>query len=153
MHDTAADWAEVYRASRYAFPFQGEWLEFTLRGERAGLDRLDRSVTLITAWNPDSVDHSAAWNTAANLRLTAALEQAQVEHRDAWGASLPGVEPAWRESGFAVLGWSQEQAAAWGRKWSQRAVVWLDSEASLLLFCASGEALACGMEILAGGQA
>lgn len=139
------DWIEVYQASRYAVPAGEVWRVFALDGDEAPFADLERSITLITAWNPNSQEQSAEWNAAANDRLRSALEKAGFEFEDSWGASLPGVMPEWRESGFAVYGWTPEEASSWAVEFGQRAVVYLDGESCELLFCQEGWAVACGL--------
>ena len=139
------DWVEVYQASRYAFPWDGEWREFALDGDDAPMADLDASVTLITAWNPNSEERELGWNQAANAQLLEAIVTARLAWAPAWGASLPGVTPEWKEHGFALFGLERETAAEWGRRWGQRALVWLDAEASELLFVDEAYAVACGL--------
>jgi hypothetical protein len=141
----SVDWVEVYQGSRYAFPAGEGWRVFALDGEEEPFLDLERSVTLITAWNPDSSEREPAWNSAANARLAAALAEAGEDFEASWGASLPGVEPAWREEGFAVYGWTREEAGDWGRRFGQRAVVYLDPESAELVFCAEAWAVVCGL--------
>ncbi|TAH34859.1 MAG: DUF3293 domain-containing protein [Planctomycetota bacterium] len=141
----SADWEAAYRASRYAFPWHGRWREFSLDGDEPRMADLDRSVTLITAWNPGSEEKPRAWNVAANARLLRALVARQVPWEPAWGGSLPGVQPAWKEDGFAAFGWTRAEALRWGREYGQRALVWLDAETAGLLFCADGRFAPCGL--------
>ncbi len=139
------DWIEVYRASRYAFSKDGSWRVFALDGSGPSMADLEMSVTLVSAWNPGSLELPEAENRAANALLHESLETACQDFTQAWGASLPGVEPAWKEDGFAVHGLSRERAAQLGLEWGQQAVVWLDADATELLFCATGEAIPCGL--------
>lgn len=139
------DWVEVYQASRYAFPAGSAWRVFALDGEGEPYPDLERSVTLITAWNPNSSERDAAWNAEANRGLAQALREAGEDFESSWGASLPEVSPAWREEGFAVYGWDRETAREWGKRFGQRAVVYLDSESADLVFCAEGWAVVCGL--------
>ncbi len=139
------DWVEIYRASRYAFAFQGKWRAFALDGDEPPMTDLDLPVTLITAWNPNSDERAQDWNEAANLRLGQSLHEAGFQIASAWGGSLPEIEPAWKEDGFAVMGWSREVAALWGRRWAQRALVYLDKETSQLIFCEDGRVVDCGL--------
>jgi hypothetical protein len=141
----SVDWVEVYQGSRYAFPAGEAWRVFALDGEEEPYLDLERSVTLITAWNPNSSEQEPAWNAHANARLAEALVEAGEEFEASWGASLPGVEPAWREEGFAVYGWTREQASKWGQRFGQRAVVYLDPESVELVFCAEAWAVVCGL--------
>lgn len=140
------DWLAVYRASRYAFPLDGAWVEFALDAEELStVPGLRVSVTLVTAWNPNSEELAQSENAAANARLLRRLEAENRVWDEAWGGALPGVDPQWREEGFAVFGLSREEACTLGRAFGQRAVVFLELDASYLLFCADGTAHACGV--------
>jgi hypothetical protein len=148
MSETAAQWLAVYRASRYGYQLCGraDWRSFALDGEAASGVR--ESVTLITAWNPHSVEQARAWNLEANRRLRRAIETAALRCSPAFGASLPGVSPAWREEGFALHGLSLSAALEWGRAWGQQALVSLASDGDGLLFCADGVMHRCGLREL-----
>lgn len=146
---TAAAWEASYRSSRYAFLLRGAWRELALDGEEPPMADLPSSVTLITAWNPQSEERPRPWNEAANARLLRALVAACVPWTLAWGGSLPGVAPAWREEGFALFGLSREDGARWGRSTGQRCLVWLDAAAAGLLYCADGRFVPCGLRRLA----
>lgn len=145
------DWTEVYRASGYACFLEGGWRCFALDAED-GADALNlrstSTVTLITAWNPDSIEIPRPRNEAANARLLRRLVADQVPWSLAFGASLPQVEPSWKEDGYAIHGLDRDQACRWGRAWGQRAVVWLAPGASELLFCQSGETVTCRLRTL-----
>ncbi len=146
------DWIAVYQDSRYVFSCQGKDYDLALNGEAPSLAELQQSVTLITAWNPNSNERPQDWNEAANLRLKQSLTEAGYDFADAWGASLPGVKPEWKESGFVVFGWTRAEAARWGRTWAQRAVVYLDAESSELIFCEDEQVIACGLQHIAAEQ-
>ncbi len=140
------DWAEVYRHSLYAFADPvGDWRGLALDGDAPELAGLAGSLCLITAWNPDSREMPLEWNREANRRLAEALDAAGVPYTPAWGGSLPGVEPAWREDGFALHGLGRESALEWGRRARQRALVWLEPGLAGLLFCADGSLVRCGV--------
>jgi len=145
---THEEWLAAYRASRYAFPWRGAWCECSLDGDAPGLPFLERSVTLLTAWNPLSEERPRPWNEAANARLLRALTAAGQPWLLAWGGSLPGVAPAWREEGFAVLDLDRQAAARWGREWGQRAVVLLARDVAGLLACADERFHPCGVRLL-----
>jgi len=143
------DWTEVYRASGYAYGAGGRWVSFALDGERREeVSGMVDSVTLITAWNPGSVELPLAANEAANGRLLRSLVAAGVPWTPAFGSSLPGSSPAWREEGYALHGLDRSQACLWGREWGQRAVVWLAPGSAELLFCAAEESVACRLRLL-----
>jgi uncharacterized protein DUF3293 len=147
--EKSTDWVEVYQASRYAFPWLGGWREFALNGTDGPMSDLVQSVTLLTAWNPNSIERSLAENLAASSKLEQALLDSGVDFCEAWGASLPEAETTWKEDGFAVFGWDRPQAAQWGLNWQQTAVVYLDPESVELLFCQEGYAVSCGLRCYA----
>lgn len=146
----STDWVEVYQASRYAIPDGPNWFVFALNGEAGPRTDWTESITLLTAWNPNSEELELAENEVAQKKLEAALHASGVEFDLAWGGSLPDVTPSWREPGFVVYGWTREEAAEWGRAWGQRAVVYLDAESVELLFCKSEVAVSCGLAELPG---
>ena len=158
----ATDWVQVYRDSLYAFrDGDAGWRRFALdapcvdpaadlHAARRALG-LGDDLTLITAWNPDSEERPEDWNLAANERLVAALRTAEVHFQDAYGASLPGTEPAWREDGFALRGVARDEAAGWGRRYGQRALVRIDAEGCGLLFCTDDTLVPCAVRVLADG--
>ena len=159
---TLTDWITLYRESAYSFPCRdGRWLRFTLNDHVAAPSApfqqviAERgSLTLITAWNPMSVERPLSENENANAQLRNQLEAAGVDFDQSYGSSLPGVRPGWREDGFVLFGLSQEQALVWGRKVKQRSLVWLDSQSVGLLFCDATGFVACGLQDLgstAGG--
>ena len=76
------DWTEVYRASRYAFSKDGSWRVFALDGSGPPMADLETSVTLVSAWNPGSLELPEAENRAAN----------------ALGRHYPGGRPAFVEA-------------------------------------------------------
>lgn len=139
------DWVAVYQDSRYVFPIDGTQYDVALNGDEPPLADLSRSVTLITAWNPNSNERPKDWNEAANQRLRQSLREHGYDFEDAWGTSLPDVTPEWRESGFVVFGWTRAEAARWGRTWAQRAVVYLNAQASELIFCEDEKVVVCGL--------
>ena len=139
------DWSEVYKASRYAFPSKGSWKVFALDGAEGQMNNLESSVSLVSALNPGSVEVPIEENQASNLRLEAALKESGVDFDAAWGASLPGIEPPWKEDGVSVRGLTRIEAAALGKEWGQQAVVWLDAESTELLFCSPLEVVPCGL--------
>jgi|GEM_PF-2040090 hypothetical protein len=141
------DWVAVYQESRYAFCRGERWLEFGLDGEEGPLADLEQSVTLVTAWNPGSKELPLSLNQQANRDLEQSLRDEELAFAAAWGGSLPGVEPVWREDGFAVFGLTRMEAAELGEAWGQKAVVWLDAENAELVFCAEKQSVLCGLRI------
>jgi hypothetical protein len=154
---TSTDWITLYRESAYSFPQRnGRWLRFTLTdlpaapaGSFANIIAERGSLTLITAWNPMSVERPLSVNGCANAQLRNDLEAAGVAFEESYGSSLPGVEPLWREDGFVLFGLSQEQAEAWGRAVQQRSLVWMNAESVGLLFCEGTGFVPCGLKNLA----
>ena len=90
-------------------------------------------------------------NQAANRALEAELASRNLTFRPASGAALPGVEPYWKEDGFAVFDLDRKEAAALGDAWLQRAVVWLGNGEVSLLFCGEGHWEACSLVEVAKG--
>lgn len=149
MSAAEPDWEAIYRASAYGFAApDGAWRWFALDGDAAGLDGVTDSITLITAWNPGSVERERAWNDAAQARLETELRDAGIRFTPAAGAALPGVVPAWREEGCALRGVSRGLAREWGERCGQRALVRLEPEHAGLLFCADGRLARCGVRVL-----
>ena len=138
------DWLPIYQASVYQFWQQGSWCTFSLDGEDDTF-RLnsEESVTLITAWNPGSNPVSEADNHTANALLLQALVTGGHSWAPACGFSKPDSAESWREDGFAVFGWSASAACEWGRKYGQKAVVFVDQGQFSLLFCATEQANRC----------
>lgn len=143
MAASQEEWLAAWRASRYAFPWRGEWRACSLDGDEQGLPWLTRPVCLLTAWNPGAVERPRAWNEAASARLLRALTAAGLPWVLAWGGSLPGVRPAWREEGVAVFDLDREAALRLGRDWGQRAVVLLARDEAGLLTCDDGRFHRC----------
>jgi hypothetical protein len=153
---TLTDWITLYRESVYSFPRRdGRWLRFTLTDQPAALAdpfaaviAEHGSLTLITAWNPMSVERPLSVNECANAQLRNDLETAGVAFEESYGASLPGVRPGWREDGFVLFGLTKKQAEQWGRQVAQRSLVWLDAEGVGLLFCDGSDYVPCGLRDL-----
>ncbi len=146
------DWVAVYQDSRYVFSCDGRDYDLALNGDEPPLAELEHTVTLITAWNPNSEERPTDWNDAANKRLRQSLTEAGFDFESAWGASLPDVTPEWKESGFVVFGWTREEAARWGHSWAQRAVVFLDADATELIFCRDEKVIPCKLRRLQAQQ-
>jgi len=134
---------EAYRRARYAFLHHGQWFTFSLDGAAppAGLEAPD--ITLITAWNPGSRERSWVWNQTAQAGLLRALITARIAWVPAWGGSLPGVEPAWSDEGFGLIGMGREAAFSWGCSWGQDALVRLGEGQGELLLCREKRSVSC----------
>jgi len=139
----SSDWLAAYRASLYAFLLEGQWFTFSLDGEGPASSPSLPDITLITAWNPGSEERSWSWNQTAQAGLLRALTAARITWVPAWGGSLPGVEPAWRDEGFGLMDLGRDAAFSWGRSWGQTAVVHLGPGECELLLCQERRSLAC----------
>lgn len=137
------DWLAVYQASLYACKIGQDWLRFSLDRE-GDVPDLDYSLSLISAWNPMSEDKPLPWNRAANAHLLRQLVSEEIPWGPAWGSSLPGVQPSWKEHGFVLFGLTPTEAASIGRQWGQRALVFLDQSQANLLLCAENRLHPCG---------
>lgn len=82
-------------------------------------DRTGRTIHIITAYNPNGRDRSTGVNVKAHGRLLAALDEQGWEY---WDAS--GGDATWThvEHGVAIIGISEVEALALGRKFNQEAV-------------------------------
>ncbi|MFQ5748682.1 MAG: DUF3293 domain-containing protein [Planctomycetota bacterium] len=138
-----SDRLAAYRGARYAFLHHGQWFTFSLDGAAPGPGLAVPDITLITAWNPGSQERSWAWNQTAQAGLLRALTAARIAWVPAWGGSLPGVEPAWRDEGFGLLGVGREAAFSWGRSWGQDALVCLGPGRCEFLLCQENRSVAC----------
>jgi len=141
----SCDWLAIYQASVYQFWHERDWFAFSLDGTRENCLSMDfpDSVTLITAWNPDSEEMPLSANRQENARLLREL----ISHGHAWapasGYAKPDAGEVWREEGFAVFGWSKAEACTWGKNYGQRAIVFVESGATHLLFCSPERAELC----------
>lgn len=153
---TLTDWITLYRESAYSFPRRdGRWLRFTLTDSPlpptdpfASVIAERGSLTLITAWNPMSVERPLSVNECANAQLRNDLEAAGIAFGESYGSSLPGAQPGWREDGFVIFGLDKGQAEEWGRAVGQRSLVWLDADGVGLLFCDGNGYVPCGLKDL-----
>ena len=82
-------------------------------------DPAGRTIHIITAYNPNGRDQSQTVNEKAHGRLLATLHERGVEY---WDAS--GGDASWTrvEQGVAIVGISEDEALALGRKFNQEAV-------------------------------
>lgn len=76
-------------------------------------------LTVVTAWNPDSVRLTDRANRARNRRLAEELDRSGLTWWPATGRDLDGGH---HEDGFAVAGLPTEGARALGRRHGQAAV-------------------------------
>jgi len=120
-YECTPDWMKIYNAGEFHYDSSVE----------------AKSVTLITAWNPNSKEMPDTWNAEANVRLANELRELGYEFGDSYGCSPAGEEPYWREEGFAVYDLSIDQAYDLGAKWGQRAVVYNACSKQQMLFCHS----------------
>lgn len=154
---TAPDWLQVYRDSFYAVADprskdSPQWCGFRLNAQEGAavpkelLEILGdaQSGTMITAWNPMSKETAVKKNRSANIKLKKAILSHEGEIHAAFGASLPGVTPAWSEEGFFVRGWDLEQALSWAFFAQQRAVVYWTAQSIGLLYCPTATFHPCG---------
>jgi hypothetical protein len=82
-------------------------------------DPTGRTIHIITAYNPNGRDRSHAVNVKAHGRLLATLREQGLEYWDASGGDASGTHV---EQGVAIIGISEAEALALGRKFKQEAV-------------------------------
>lgn len=86
-----------------------------------------RSLGIITAYNPASLLRTDEENRAANPRLRAELKAAGGEIIPALASGTGPDAEQWTEPGFAVYGLSRAALIAFGRRFGQNAIVWIDA--------------------------
>ncbi|UWX65233.1 DUF3293 domain-containing protein [Deinococcus rubellus] len=88
---------------------------------------------ILTAWNPQGLQHDRASNLGAQERLRAALF--------GW-PQLGGVNGAgeWTEPSLIVTGLNLRQATRLGQRFGQAAVLWGVGGRAALVWCAGGDA-------------
>lgn len=80
---------------------------------------LAEPVHVITAWNPGSRELEADDNDTRNAEMRAVLDRRNAAWFPARGAA---PDDSWHEDGFAVTGWSRQDACALARAHGQAAV-------------------------------
>ena len=108
---------------------------FRVVPDRAGdTDRwpgdIEPPVVVITAWNPDSIRLPLSDNQARNRRLAVELDELGVTH---WAALGRDLDSPHHEEGFAVVGLTEADGVALGRRHGQAAVyIWTPASWSVL---------------------
>lgn len=110
---------------------------------------LAEPVHVVTAWNPASRPLDDDANAARNAAL-----QGELERRDAAWFRARGSAPdgSWHEDGFAVTGWSRQDACALARAHGQAAVFELTT-GQLTVVAADLEKVESRPCTIAGGDA
>ena len=80
---------------------------------------LAEPVHVVTAWNPGSRELDAEANARRNAELREELERRNAAWYPARGAA---PDDSWHEDGFAITGWSRQDACALARAHDQAAV-------------------------------
>jgi Protein of unknown function (DUF3293) len=91
-----------------------------------------RSFGVITACNPDGKIATDDENADATNQLRLELQSAKLEHFPVTGGSKDFIHT---EPGFGVVFPSQEEALAWGRRYRQEAIFWVEDDQLSLVSC------------------
>jgi hypothetical protein len=112
--------ARAYREAEYRWELGGRWHALAIGappgGEFARAWPDARSLGLLSAWNPQSVERPEAANRQADGALQAALEAAGFAHRPAFSAAR---NRSWREPGWLVLDMPSLTLDALARRFGQ----------------------------------
>lgn len=112
--------ALAYLDAEYRWELDGHWRRLEI-GAPPGNDFLRahphaRSLGLVSAWNPQSVERAEAPNREADSAMQAALEAAGLPHRPAFAAAR---NRSWREPGWLVVDMSAAMLDALARRFGQ----------------------------------
>lgn len=114
-----ADLVEAYLASDYRWELDGRWRPLAIGAVATELEQAYPEADgcgLLGAWNPQSIERTAAENREADSRLAVALAEAGVAHRPGFSSARDG---SWREPGWVVLGMPLERFDALARRFGQ----------------------------------
>lgn len=107
-----------------------------------------KNFGVITACNPDGISVSDAQNETATQRLKSDLVHEGLVHFPVTGGS-PDFSHA--ETGFGVVWDSPDEAVAWGRKFRQEAVFWIEDGLVHLVSCSDDQSIFVGRwQVLCG---
>ena len=91
-----------------------------------------RSFGIITACNPDGRTLTDEENDQATKKLRFELEHANLEHFHVTGGSK---DFSHAEQGFGIVFPNQEESIAWGQRYRQDAIFWIDVDTLYLVSC------------------
>lgn len=114
-----ADLVEAYLASDYRWELDGRWRPLAIGAVATEIEQAYPGADgcgLLGAWNPQSIERSAAENREADEQLAAALSDAGATHRPGFSSAHDG---SWREPGWMVLGMPMERFDALARRFGQ----------------------------------
>ena len=101
-----------------------------------------RSFGVITACNPDGKIATDDENADATNQLRLELQSAKLEHFPVTGGSKDFTHA---EPGFGVVFPSQEVAIAWGRRYRQEAIFWIQDDNLSLVSCKDSKIVNSGL--------
>lgn len=99
------------------------------------------SFGVITACNPDGKNQTDADNQIATESLQRALQEQGLVHFPVIGGSADFTH---QEAGYGVMLDSADDAVAWGRKFQQEAIFWVEEGTVFLISCAGHHSLRVG---------
>lgn len=99
------------------------------------------SFGVITACNPDGKNQTDADNQIATESLRRALQEQGLVHFPVIGGSPDFTH---QEAGYGVMLGSADDAVAWGRKFQQEAIFWVEEDTVFLISCSDPQLLPVG---------
>jgi hypothetical protein len=119
-HGRVQELALAYLDADYRWELDGRWHPLAV-GAPPGDEFLRahpnaRSLGLLSAWNPHSVERSEALNREADAALQAALEASDLMYHPAFSAAR---NRSWREPGWLVLDMPRATLDALARRFGQ----------------------------------
>lgn len=94
-----------------------------------------RRITVVTAWNPRSVEQSVEANRDANDLLRADLNACRWIVWDAVGKGRPTQAQAWSEDSFAVVDADPDEVRHLAHTYGQNAVLVWDGVRGSIVWC------------------
>lgn len=114
----------AYLAAEYRWQRDGDWHDINIGLPAPGLDLAyphAHSFGLISAWNPLSIQRSAAENRQADQLLCDALDASGHPYLPAFSSAR---NRSWREPGWLVMGMDAASYDALSRRFGQLGALW-----------------------------
>lgn len=123
----------AYLAAEYRWQREGDWHDISIGLPAPGLELAyprASSFGLISAWNPSSIERSAAENRDADQALCEALDAAGHQYLPAFSSAR---NRSWREPGWLVMDMDASGYDALSRRFGQLGTLWWPAGAPVRL--------------------